>query len=162
MNIRPSALKQGQALTGSDLDRVVAIDREHTGQSRRRFFEKCFALAASNPDDFIHIGIARGGSLVGFVMARVLRGEFGRAHAVAVLDALGVDLASQEQGIGQALVEELKEGMRRKGVTSLQTQAAWKDHNLLEFFDTCAFRLAPRLVLERAVAEPLYEASEAV
>ncbi len=71
-----------RSLTPYDLDRVVAIDSAHTRQSRRRFFEKRLAAAEAQPDSFVHIGLMRGGALRGFLLAHVLRGEFGRNDAI--------------------------------------------------------------------------------
>jgi GNAT superfamily N-acetyltransferase len=146
----------------ADVERVIAIDRAHSGRSRRRFFEKRFAAAAARPQDFVPIGIHRGGTLRGFAIARILRGEFGREQAVAVLDAVGVEPNSRERGIGRALIDALTAALDRMGVRSLQSQAAWNNHDLVRFFAASGFALAPRLVLERSVAEPLHEASEEV
>jgi len=143
-----------------DLERVVAIDRAHTGHSRRRFFEKRFAAAAAHPDDFVQIGLMRGGSLRGFAVARLLRGEFGREDEVAVLDVVGVELESQDQGVGQALIAELIGMLRQKGVRLLHSQASWSSHHLLRFFDASGFRLCARMVLERSVNEALLEPAE--
>jgi GNAT superfamily N-acetyltransferase len=146
----------------ADVERVIAIDRAHTGVSRRRFFEKRFAAAAARPWDFVPIGIDRGGALRGYAIVRILRGEFGRAQAVGVLDAVGVELHSQDIGVGRALIDALIETLARMGVRSLQSQAAWNNHDLLRYFAASGFKLAPRLVLERSVAEPLTETSEEV
>jgi len=142
----------------ADVERVITIDRTHSGRSRRRFFEKRFAAAAARPDDYVHIGAMRGGAMRGgamrgFAIARILRGEFGYEHAVAVLDAIGVEATSQERGIGQALMEALSDIMRQKGVGLLQTQADWTNHDLLRFFSAAGFKLAPRLVLQRPAGE---------
>ena len=153
-NVRP--------LVADDVERVVAIDRVHSGHNRRSFFEKRFAAAKSQPDDFVHIGVMRGGSLRGFATARILRGEFGREHSVAVLDGLGVEAESQERGVGQALMNGLSQALRRVGVRSLQSQAVWMNHDLLRFFAASGFELAPRLALERSVAVPLHEVPEDV
>ena len=77
-----------------------------------------------------------------------------------MLDAIGVEAQSQELGVGEALMSELREAMRRNGVRRLQTQAAWTGHHLLRFFEASGFRLAPRIALERSVSEPMVEASE--
>jgi ribosomal protein S18 acetylase RimI-like enzyme len=143
-----------------DLERVVTIDRTHTGYSRRRFFERRFACAALRPDDFVQIGMVRSGLLRGFAIARLLRGEFGREEAVAVLDAIGVEAQSQDQGVGQFLIEQLVQIMQQKGIRSLHSQARWADVQLLRFFDAAGFRLSPRVVLERSVADPLIEPVE--
>jgi GNAT superfamily N-acetyltransferase len=159
----PAALaRETRALAPADLERVIAIDRTSSGAARRRFFEKRFAAAKTRPDDFVHIGIHGGGVLRGFASARILRGEFGRDDAVAVLDAIGVAPTSQNRGVGQALMQELTEMLRRAGVRSLQSQADWTSHRLLQFIDGSGLAQAPRLALERPVVEPLEEASEQI
>jgi ribosomal protein S18 acetylase RimI-like enzyme len=149
-------------LTPADVDRVIAIDRVHSGHSRRSFFEKRFAAAKARPDDFIDICVARGNWVCGFVTARILRGEFGQENAVAVLDGLGVQVESRERGFGQALMTELTLSMRRMGIRMLQSQAVWTNHDLLRFFASAGFELAPRHALQRAVMEPIDEKSEDV
>ena len=149
-----------RSIDANDLERVVAIDRAHTGHSRQRFFEKRFACAATHPEDFVQIGLMQGGSLRGFAITRLLRGEFGREAVVAVLDVLGVEVESQDRGVGQTLIERLVKIMQQKGVRSLHSQASWVNHQLLRFFDTTDFRLSPRMVLDRSVAEPLIEPVE--
>jgi len=146
----------------ADVERVITIDRTHSGRSRRRFFEKRFAAAAARPDDYVHIGAMRGGAMRGFAIARILRGEFGYEQAVAVLDAIGVEATSQERGIGQALMEALSNIMRQKGVGQLQTQADWTNNDLLRFFSAAGFKLAPRLVLQRPAGELPVDTSEDV
>jgi GNAT superfamily N-acetyltransferase len=159
----PAALARGARPLGSaDLEGVIAIDRAHTGRPRRHFFAKRFAAAAAQPADYVHIGIHNGGPLQGFAMARILRGEFGRDRAVAVLDVIGVEPASRERGVGQSLIQELIELLRQAGIGSLQSQADWTNRELLRFFDESDFALAPRLALEREVAVPLDEAGEEV
>jgi GNAT superfamily N-acetyltransferase len=149
-------------LGADDLERVMAIDRSLSGRSRRRFFEMRFAAARERPDNFIHIGVMRGGALRGFAFARILSGEFGRKQAVAMLDVVGVEPHSQRLGVGQELMEDLVRRAHARGVDSLQSQADWTNHSLLRFFEMSGFRLAPRSALERAVAEPMIEATEDV
>ena len=147
-------------IDADDLEAVVAIDRAHTKYSRRRFFEKRFAQAATHPAEFVQIGFARGGSLRGFAIVHLLRGQFGRDDSVAVLDALGVEFDSQSHGMGHLLISELLEILRQRGVRVLHSQSSWRNHDLLCFFDRCGFRLSPRIVLDRSVAAPLYEVVE--
>jgi len=158
----PAPNRKARPLSENDVERVIAIDRAHSGHARRRFFEKRFAAARARPDDYIQIGAVWGGSLRGFAIARILRGEFGHEQPVAVLDAIGVEAHSQELGIGEALMHELREAMRRNGVRSLQSQADWTSHSLLRFFETSGFKLAPRMALERSVSKTMDETSEEV
>jgi len=149
-------------LRADDVERVIAIDRAYSGQSRRRFFEKRFAAAKAQPEDFIHVGVVQDGALCGYAIARVLRGEFGHKQAVAVLDAIGVDAESRERGVGQALMTEFDAIMVRRNVHALQSQAEWTNLDLLRFFAAAGFELAPRLTLQRPVAALLDEPSEQV
>jgi GNAT superfamily N-acetyltransferase len=149
-------------LTNEDVERVVAIDRASSGIVLRHFFTKRIAAALANPSDFVHVGVTRDGVLCGFAIAHVLRGEFGREGAVAVLDALAVEPESQARGIGRLLVRGLDEIMRRAGVRSLQTEVDWRHHELMHFLETSGFTLAPRIALERSLAKPLDEVSTEV
>jgi len=140
-----------------DLDRMVAIDRAHTGSPRRRFFEKRLAAAAAHPQDFVQIGLTRGGMLRGFAIARLLRGEFGLGDVAAVLDVLDIEPESRDRGLGQALVDRMVDIMAQKGVHSLYSQASWTNHQLLRFFHAAEFELSPRIVVCRSVSAPLIE-----
>jgi ribosomal protein S18 acetylase RimI-like enzyme len=161
MDRKSAKLKlEARALATGDLERMIAIDQAYTGRSRRRFFEKRFGAAERQPQDFIHIGIDRNGTLIGFVLARMLHGEFGRDEPVVALDVIGVDPQSQERGHGRALMQGLTETMRQRGVRRLHSQAEWTNYQLLQFFGSAGFELSPRMVLERAVSEPLSETVE--
>jgi N-acetylglutamate synthase-like GNAT family acetyltransferase len=151
-----------RTLCAKDAQRVAAIDRAHTGHLRNSFFEKRFAAAEANPNDFVHIGVVRGGSLRGFILAHLERGEFGRDDIIGVFDAVGVEPEVQERGVGQDLFEELIAVMRQKGVRKLYSEANWTNHSLMRFLDASGFVISPRLVLERPVAEVLAENSEEV
>lgn len=147
-------------LTPDDLDAVVAIDRAHTGSSRLGFYQKRLQAALRDPKAFVYVGAAIQGRLVGFVMARLLGGEFGHRDAAAALDAIGVDPDHQGRGVGRALMAGLDEVMRSKGVRELETQSEWTDYDQLRFFAQTGFRHAPRIVLERDAAplQALYDA----
>jgi len=149
-----------RGLDAGDLERVIEIDRTPGGRTRRRFFEKRFAAAAAHPEEFVHVGVMRGGALRGFAFTRLLRGEFGREHVTAVLDAIGVEPVSRETGIGRTLLHELIARLRAVGARTLHSQAEWSDPELTHFFAATGFKLAPRVALERSLAMPLVEQIE--
>jgi len=142
-------------LTADDLETVVAIDAKITGRPRRGFYEKRLQAAQEEPKGFIYVGACKDGGLVGFVMARLLAGEFGSQAPVAVLDAIGVDPAAHGGGWGSALMDGLDDVMRQKGVSELQSQVDWTNHGLIGFMDQAGFELAPRYVLRRQVGGPI-------
>lgn len=150
----PEKEKNGslRPLTVDDLDEVVAIDKSLIGRSRRGFFETRLKAALHNPKRFIYVGACEEGELVGYVLARLLEGEFGGDATVAVLDAIGLDPRQQGKGHGRRLMEGLEDVMRQKNVHELQSQLDWNNHSLMRFLDVSGFKLAPRVVLSRPVA----------
>ena len=140
---------QLRALHATDLDRVIAIDTAVTGRSRRGFFEKRLEAALRDPHHFVYTGCSDANGLHGFMMCRLLEGEFGGRAAMAVMDTMGVDPARQGQGIGRALLQTTDQVLRHKGVVELHTQADWRNASVLPFFGASGFLLAPRYVLER-------------
>ncbi len=132
-----------------DLDAVVAVDRRVSEVSRRGFFEKWIKARARDDRTFVALAAVQGEALAGFALAHLLDGEFGGAATVAVLDALTVDPDHKASGIGHRLMDGLVAGARERGASELQTQAGWDEPELLGFFASVGFTLAPRLVLER-------------
>lgn len=143
-----------------ELERVIAVDAANVGRSRRHFLAKRFGAVEQSPEDYIHLGVDAGGQLGGYVLARVLRGEFGRDEPIGVLDVINVDRALAARGYGQRLLAALAAQLRARGVTRLYSEAEWTNHTLLRFFAASGFELARRVILERAVAEPLAEPVE--
>jgi ribosomal protein S18 acetylase RimI-like enzyme len=148
---------QIRPLVPDDLERVIAIDRKLSGEARRGFYERRLRAALSEPKAFIYVAAWEGDTLVGFALARLLGGEFGRADAVASLDAIGVDPDFHGRGHGRALLAGIDEVMRRKGVRTMCSQSEWTNHTQLRFFHDVGFRHAATVVLERDTAPPLEE-----
>ncbi|NIR31313.1 MAG: GNAT family N-acetyltransferase [Gammaproteobacteria bacterium] len=143
-----------RSLTRNDLEIVVDIERSAMGRSRRGFFDKRLRAAEHSPEAFITVGAERQGRLVGFVIASVLEGEFGRAAPVAILDAVGVTPEERGHGVGHDLLAALDQQTREQGIDEMHTQTHWNDHALLRYFDAAGFTLAKRCVLERSTHEP--------
>lgn len=140
-------------LAPGDRDAIVAIDKAVAGHSRRGFYEKRLAHLAREPAAFVALGAECDGALVGFAFARLYEGEFGGMAPEASLDAIGVDAEARHRGVGRALVEGVVAAMRLRGIKELSTQADWTDTDLMGFFAHTDFALAPRIVLERSLAE---------
>lgn len=149
---RSESSAQVVALTADHLARVVAVDAAVVGRRRPGFFEKRLQAALRDPKGFVYTGYVDADGLQGFLLARLLEGEFGSAAPVAVMDAVGVDPAHQSRGIGRALMMETQDILRHKAVTELQSQADWRNLRMLRFFAGMGFQLAARYVMERDVA----------
>ncbi|ROR32476.1 GNAT family N-acetyltransferase [Inmirania thermothiophila] len=139
-------------LAEGDLEAVVAIGGAEGGAARRGFFEKRFAAMGADPEAFVSLGAEADGRLVGFLLARLLQGEFGGTERVGVLDAVSVEPGRRGRGVGAALLAALEEALRARGAVELRTQVEWNRPGLLDFFARHGFSLAPRLVLERGTA----------
>ncbi len=136
-------------LKNADLSRVVEIDQQSGGTSRKGYFEKRLAAHLADPDNYLSIGAEQGGKLIGFLLAHIQNGEFGAEKIIAVLDAIGVDPGTQRSGVGHQLLAQMKSDMKQRGAVEIQSQADWGVTAMLDFFSREGFRLAPKLVLER-------------
>lgn len=152
-----------RALERSDLDAVVALDRAILGRSRRGYFERRLASALREPKAHLQLAAAGPSGLVGFALARVTSGEYGRPAPAVLLEAIGVQPSAQHGGVGRRLMAALSKKTETRGIGSLVTEVDWRDHAMMKFVDAAGFTLAPRALLERKVARmPLPDTDEAV
>jgi predicted N-acetyltransferase YhbS len=145
-----------RALAADDLDPVVAIDAAFGARPRRAYFERRLSSAQRDPERHLQVGVQENGALEGFMLCRVLEGEFGRTEPGLRLEAFGVRTAAQGRGLGAALAAALEAEARRRGLAEIHTTALWREHALLGFLDRAGFRLAPLHVLDCA-ASPEFE-----
>ena len=140
-------------LTPADLDRVVEIDRETSGQSRRGFFVNRLAASRNEPGGFISLAYIENGVVEGHALAHMLDGEFGIRRRVAVLDAIGTSQSARGHGGARAMIRELQLAARSSGAHALRTQALWSNESIMHFLATAGFRLGTRIVLDRPCAK---------
>ena len=137
-----------RSLTAADLPRLVSMDRDHTGRTRRAWFEGKLRRALEEADVKISLGAELDGMLVGALLGSLAYGEFGLPEPVAVLDTVLVDRAFEKKGIGRAMVSHLVRNLGALGIDALRTEASWKELALLGFLKRTGFTPVPRLVLE--------------
>jgi ribosomal protein S18 acetylase RimI-like enzyme len=137
-----------RSLKPEDLEAVIAVDARLVGRRREEFFK--IQLAENLAATGVRISLAAeiDGLFVGFLLARVFYGEFGRTEPAAVLETLGVHPDFQGRGVGTALLAQLRRNLRGLRVGSVQTEVAWDDQALIAFFHREGFRPAPRLALD--------------
>jgi len=140
-----------RGLRPDDFDAVVAIDAKNVGRRREEFFR--LKLEENLRATGIRVSLAAelGGMFVGFLLARVFYGEFGRTEPAAVLETVAVHPDFQGRGVGTALLAQLKRNLISLRVGSLQTEVAWEDARLMQFFRDQGFRPAARLALDLAL-----------
>lgn len=164
MRAKPSraAGPKVRPLAPRDLADVIAIDATLSARSRSAYFERRLACAKRRPEHHVQFAVDEDGALVGYALARLLQGEFGRAEPGLRLEVIGVKRGAQNRGVGTALIGALEAQARRRKADELRTAALWRDHALLRFLDTHGWSLAANLVLECRLADSaLGSASEA-
>jgi ribosomal protein S18 acetylase RimI-like enzyme len=138
-------------LAREDLAAVVAIDSAIEGRSRGHYFERRLRAALQEPKLHAQFAAIDDRGLAGFLLGRVLEGEFGQSEPALRLEAVGVRRDVQGAGIGERLLDATTEWARRHGIYEVRTQASWTDHAMLRWLDAMRFRVAPNHVLDCAV-----------
>lgn len=142
-----------RAMSESDLRTLVDIDRRITGQDRAEYFERKLEEVLHESDVRVSLVAELDNEPVGFIMARVDYGEFGRLEPTAVLDTIGVDLSHRNKGVGRALLSQLLINLMTLRVECVRTELEWHDHELLAFLDRCRFYTSQQLCLEHAIEQ---------
>lgn len=144
---------QVRALAATDLVAVVAIDAVLEGRKRRAYFERRLAAALRTPKLHAQFAVDHGRSLAGYVLGRMLEGEFGSIEPAMRLEAIGVRPDAQGRGIGVALGNAIEQEARRRGVKEMRTVAAWHDAGMLHFLEAAGYTLGRNHVIECAIGE---------
>jgi predicted N-acetyltransferase YhbS len=142
-----------RSMAEGDLHALIAIDRRITGRDRSAYFERKLEEALRESDVRLSLVAELDGRPVGFIMARVNFGEFGRAESAAVMDTIGVDPDYRNRGVGRALVSQLLVNLMTLRVETVLTEIDWNAHELSGFLDRCGFRPSPYLPLDRNIAQ---------
>lgn len=140
-----------RAMKESDLRALITIDRRITGSERAAYFERKFMEALHESDVRVSLVAEQDGRPVGFIMARVDFGEFGRFEPTAVMDTIGVDPDYRDRGVGRALLSQLLINLTTLRVERIRTEIEWRDRELLVFLDNCGFRPSQQLCFEHAI-----------
>ena len=131
---------------------MVAIDAASEGRTRRAYFERRLDAALREPKLHAQFAAVDDKGLVGYVLARVLEGEFGRSEPGLRLEVVGVRADAKGHGVGASLFDALCDYGRRHGMADIRTQCPWNDHRMVHWIDAMGFTLAPNHVVDCAVA----------
>jgi ribosomal protein S18 acetylase RimI-like enzyme len=137
-----------RSMTEADLPALIAIDRGITGRDRTRYFERKLTEVLQESDVRVSLVAEADGRPVGFIMARVNLGEFGRTEPTAEMDTVGIDPEYRDRGIGRALLSQLFANLATLRVEKVLTEIDWSNVELLAFLSHCDFRPSARLAFE--------------
>ncbi len=141
-----------RAMKAGDLRALIGIDRRIVGRDRTAYFERKLAEALQESDVRVSLVAELDGGPVGFIMARVDLGEFGRIEPTAVMDTIGVDPDYRDRGIGNALLSQLIVNLRTLRVERIRTEVDWRDQALLSYLERYDFAPSQQLCLDLSLA----------
>jgi ribosomal protein S18 acetylase RimI-like enzyme len=140
-------------MKAEDFDAVVGIDEKVLKASRPEYyeikFEKLFKSSDYLPTSLV--AEEEDGTVVGFVMGVLYMGEYGINREEATLDTIGVDPSYQHRGIGNQLIDEFMDHLKRLGVQKINTLVDWNDSKLIHFFSANQFSPSKSINLERSL-----------
>jgi predicted N-acetyltransferase YhbS len=136
-----------------DFDAVVGIDEKVLKAPRPEYYEMKFEKLFKSKDYLPASLVAedKDGKVVGFVMGEIYMGQYGIFQEAATLDTLGVDPSLQHQGIGEQLLNEFIDHLRKLGVKKINTLVDWNDSKLIHFFSANRFSPSKTINLERSL-----------
>jgi ribosomal protein S18 acetylase RimI-like enzyme len=137
-------------MKAEDFDAVVGIDGKVLKTSRPEYYEMKFEKLFKSKDYLpVSLVAEEDGNVVGFVMGEIYMGEYGIFQEEATLDTIGVDPDYQHKGIGEQLINEFMDHLRKVGVQKINTLVAWNDSKLIHFFSANQFGPSKTINLER-------------
>jgi N-acetylglutamate synthase-like GNAT family acetyltransferase len=142
-----------RALAREDLPAVVAIDAAIEGRPRGQYVERRLAAALREPALHAQFAACDAQGLAGYILARVLEGEFGRSEPGLRLEMVGLRPDARGHGDGARLFQVLADWGRRHAIRDVHTTATWRDAAMLGWLDAMGFALARTYVLEASLAE---------
>lgn len=140
-----------RSMKESDLGALIAIDRRVTGQDRTPYYQRKMEEVLRESGVRVSLVAEIDGHPVGFIMARVDFGEFGRTEPEAVMDTIGVDPDYGHRGVALALMSQLMANLATLRIDRVRTQLDWNDVTLIAFLDRCGFTPAQRIAFVREI-----------
>ena len=116
-----------------------------------RLVQTTSKLAETTTDSAIRVSLTarQDDAVVGYLMARVDLGDFGRTEPTAVIDTIGVDPAYAHRGVGHALVSQLFVNLGALQVERIETIVAPRDLALQGFLYDVGFGPSQRIAFVR-------------
>jgi len=141
-----------RSLKDDDLAAVVRIDRKLTARDRSAYYAAKLREMLTESGIRVSLVAEEDGFVVGFVMARVDYGEFGKVATAAILDTIGVHSGFAGSGIGHALLSQLFLNLATLQVETVLTQVSPENIGLQRFLYSCGFHPSQRLMLSKAIS----------
>jgi ribosomal protein S18 acetylase RimI-like enzyme len=140
-----------RTLARGDLADMARIDRKLVGRDRSSYLAHQFDEALLDSAIRISLTARAEGSVAGFLMANVDRGDFGRTAPVAVIDTIGVDPDYAGRGLGRAMLSQLMLNLAALRVERVETVVSRSNFDVLSFFYKAGFEPSERLAFVKTL-----------
>jgi ribosomal protein S18 acetylase RimI-like enzyme len=141
-----------RSMKEDDLAAAVRIDRKLTGRDRSAYYTAKLREMLTESGIRVSLVAEEDGFVVGFVMARVDFGEFGKVDKAAILDTIGVHPGFAGSGIGHVLLSQLFLNLATLQVETVLTQVSPENIGLQRFLYSCGFHPSQRLMLSKTIS----------
>ncbi|MBW2039712.1 MAG: GNAT family N-acetyltransferase [Deltaproteobacteria bacterium] len=136
-----------RALSYSDLDAIVEIDKEVLGKERSDYWSMKIELS-ENRSPMASLVAELNDKVVGFILGDASGWEYGIPDTVGWIDTIGIHPKYQKKGIARILFKEMAANLKKVGVDTIYTFVNWKDWDLLHFFDKMGFQKGDMIHIE--------------
>ncbi len=140
-----------RSLSEGDLAAIMKIDGKIMGYSRSSYFERKMDEILNESGIRVSLVAELDEHVVGFVMARVDFGEFGKTEPSAIIDTLGVDPGYSSKNVGSALLSQLMANLTVLRADTVRTEVGAKQLALAGFLQNNGFEPAQSLSFTKAV-----------
>jgi GNAT superfamily N-acetyltransferase len=135
----------------TDLPEIIDLDARIAGYSRADFWDNLFRQKAASATLYVIVA-RRAGKIIGYTLGEI-RSWPVRDPVCGWLYAVGVDKDHRLHKVATALMTELVERFRQKGVAAVRTVIDVDDHLLMSFFRSCGMTAGPFVELEMAIGQ---------
>jgi ribosomal protein S18 acetylase RimI-like enzyme len=140
-------------MKAEDIEALVKIDQRVLKTARPEYYERRFEKLFQSRD-YLPVSLVaetEKGTVIGFIMGELFMGEYGIFQEAATLDTIGVDPDYQHQGIGEQLINEFIDHLKKLGVKKITTLVNLEDTALTHFFKANKFNPSRTINLERSL-----------
>lgn len=140
-----------RSLSQDDLAAITKIDGKIMGFDRAGYYERKMDEVMQESGIRVSLVAELDDHVVGFVMARVDFGEFGRTEPSAIIDTLGVDPGYGHKNVGGALLSQLMANLTVLRVDTVRTEVGAQQLALTGFLQNNGFQPAQSLSFTKAI-----------
>ena len=136
-----------------DFNAVIDLDLDGVTEEKPTYWRGIFDRYVKTGRDGGYFLVAEaGGEVIGFIVGEIRAWEFGSPPCGWVF-ALSVSPKSREMGVGQLMLREICQRLKKAGVTTVRTMVDRENKLTLSFFRSQGLRTGRYIELEKQLEE---------